>query len=482
MNRYSLLFALLVASSFAVHPTSAGDGASPAPATQSTAANNAKGGVKPPAGGENGLLYDDPVPFIQSFLEKAEPRPAADQNLHVLYATVPHPVETHLASAFDHNVDALVDGLTAAGYLFDSSLIPWRNHGSRNAFGDDVKEKSENHSEDDTPGILLFRKNDPPMDPYANGIVVFLLSEKPTEGIALSQAPKAQKLLDWPTTRSLLKEKRIQISGPVRILGPTYSGSFASLVPVAETLLGENRNARVLIRSGSATGSSAARAAMEEIARHRPQAWLDFGSAAHDDEDSIRAAVHTLSWIGIDKCHTAMLSEGESLYGVSWNDKDGGGAEGNGATEGIAGVWSLSFPRDISSLRAGYEAQGIFDSYSPAPPWKRVLNLKSEEQSEGDSVRSFGGAGTQAAKESVLFGISEFLREHRILAVIIEATNEEDRFFLTQFLHAHNSGVRVVVIGGTRVFMRNATAQFRGDMIVDDSHAAPIARLDRDGG
>jgi len=88
-------------------------------------------------------------------------------------------------------------------------------------------------------------------------------------------------------------------------------------------------------------------------------------------------------------------------------------------------------------------------------------------------VRSFGRADTVAAQESVLFGISEFVKAHSIHAVIIVATNEEDRYFLTQFLHANNAGVRVAILSATRLFMRGSTAQFRGDMMVDDLPMLP---------
>jgi hypothetical protein len=85
---------------------------------------------------------------------------------------------------------------------------------------------------------------------------------------------------------------------------------------------------------------------------------------------------------------------------------------------------------------------------------------------QGETVREFGGQGTVAAQESILFGIRNFIRSHGILAVIIVATNEEDRYLLTQFIHANNDCVRVVVLGATRLFMRGSTSQFRGDLII----------------
>jgi hypothetical protein len=473
MNRYSLIFALLVASSFAVHAPPAGEGASPAATAPASASTKAKGGVRREhAAGGGKIAGYDPVAFLQGFMNEALPGTLPGQKLKVLFATVPHPVETHLGSAFDHNIDALQDGLQEAGYLFHSSLIPWSAHTPRDAFADDVDEKLTEQLEDDSPGIMLFRKDNLANDPYANGIVVFLITEEPTAGIAYSQAKMALDILD---------QSKIQLSGPIRILGPTYSGSIDSLVPLVGLLLAKNPGADVLIRSGGVTAGVEAVAAARRIAGKWPQAKIDFGSAHRDYSDGIRAAVLVLNRMAIDRAHTAILSEGESLFGGLYEHHCEAETPGyctwrDSKLAEIVGMWSLYFPRDISSLRAGYEQQGIFDTSPPTQPWKRFLNLKSDEQGEGDSVRSFGGPGTIAAQESVLFGISDFLKAHGIRAVIVSATNEEDRYFLTQFLHAHNGGVRVVVVGSTRLFMRGSTSQFRGDLIVDEFPMLPRLR------
>jgi hypothetical protein len=49
-----------------------------------------------------------------------------------------------------------------------------------------------------------------------------------------------------------------------------------------------------------------------------------------------------------------------------------------------------------------------------------------------------------------------------------------DTYFLSQVLHTNNSGVRIVSIGSSRLFLRGATAQSRGDMVVDDFPMLPL--------
>jgi len=473
MNRYSLIFALLVASSFAVHPTQAGNGASPEGDGSTSAASNASaGGAKPrPAkakpgarqsvNSQEGPLSQEAVTFIQGFVGKAGAGAEPAKSLQILFATVPHPVETHLASAFDHNLEALQDGLQEAGYTFDSAWIPWSVHRGRGDFDDDEKEKKAREEEDDTPGILLFRSQNTKKDAYAEGIVVFLITEKPTEGIAISQARQAVEIL---------QRSQIAFSGQIRILGPTYSGSFASLVPMVEFLSSRNPTASILIRSGVATGGDEAARAVVGLAKRLPGVGINFGSAHHEYQDWIRPVSETLQRIGIDRSQSVVLGEDESYFGGIYGLYNGPGYKKDPRS---AGMWSLNFPRDISSLRAGYQKQGIFDAPASAQTWKRFLNLKSDDQNVGDTIPAFGGTTTTTTQEAVLFGISQFLKTHNIRAVIISATNEEDRLFLTQFLHANNPGVRVVVIGATRIFMRGSMAQFRGDMMVDDFPMLP---------
>ncbi len=436
MNRFSLIFAALIATSFVVHPTPAGQ----TPTAEA-------GQKRAPAIAQNKAKATPPEVFLQDFLHKARLPKGQSPQPQILFATVPHPIETHLASAFDKNVEAMTDGLQEAGFIFDSSWIPWTTHEPRDRFDDDEKEEAAKADEDRTPGILLFRRKELQGNVYSQGMVVFLIAEKPTEGISLAQVEAA---------RGLLKTTGIPFAGDIRILGPTYSGSFASLEPMVSYLSGENHAANVIIRSGSVTGGYTAEESMKRLGGEM-KTRIDFGSAMHDYFDFFTTALTTLYHIGIESSRTAILSENESYYG--------------GFT--IASqAWKITFPRDISSLRANYERQGILDT-GAAPLWRRFLNLQSEDESQGDSVRSFGEAATVAAQESILFGISEFLKAHGIRAVIISATNEEDRYFLAQFLHVHNAGVRIVVIGSTRVFMRGNTAQFRGDMVVDNFPMLP---------
>jgi hypothetical protein len=100
MNRYSLVFALLVASTFAIHAPQAVDSAQSGEAAKKVAGS-----------ARQSALEKEPGDFIAAFVKKANPGREQAPQLQVLFATVPHPIETHLAAAFDHDVAALQDGL-----------------------------------------------------------------------------------------------------------------------------------------------------------------------------------------------------------------------------------------------------------------------------------------------------------------------------------------------------------------------------------
>ena len=124
MNRYSLIFALLVASSFAIHPTRSGDTSPPAaPIKAATGTTPKKNGDNLKAGRVQELLFEDSVPFVQSFLEKAATGSKPIKSLQILYATVRIRLETHLAAAFKYNVDAIQDGLQEAMAIYSTSLL-----------------------------------------------------------------------------------------------------------------------------------------------------------------------------------------------------------------------------------------------------------------------------------------------------------------------------------------------------------------------
>lgn len=409
-------------------------------------------------------MREDAKAFLQRFIEKGSNHNAS--LFRLMFATVPDPIDTHLAAAFDHDVSAIEDGIEDSNYFFDSSWIPWATADPYSSLADATKASAIHDAELTFPGILLFRKATYAGDgnlgeaAYNASLIVILLAEKPTEGVSICQAEHA---ID------LLKDKEIQYSfaGPLRILGPTFSGSFASMLPTLNILAAPYSKSRreplhVLLRSGSVTEEEAAEDMLSKLrfTPDRETLTIDLGSSVYTNESQVDFVLRQGRAWGINPNQIAVLSEDESRFGQS-------------VLRSRSDPWKLSFPRDISALRSSYERQGILEDVSPARTVRRYLKLSNEEQHEGDSVESFGGDQTVAAQESVLFGIASFLKTHDIRIVVIVATNEADRYFLSEFIHANVSDLRVVIVGATRLFLRGTTSQFWGDLFVSSFPMLP---------
>ena len=474
MRRYAFVFATLLASSF-VFPGAAPSGpslAKPA-APLSYQAETEKPGEPGASGAQKDAIDSRLRKTLADFCSQLQAEGKCSYK--VLFASVPDPVGTHLATSFDHDVAAIEDALQDSGYLFDRSYLPWEWPRPYDAFNDEQAAKSYHEMHKKVPGMLLFRCQEAKGDSPAckQPLIVLLMGEKPTAGINLEQVE---------TARGFLKNEGIELKAQdqIQILGPTFSGSYESMVQAVHRLCGGPCPRELLIRSGSATNLQAAKAAQEAIRAAGDQ--VDLGSAADSSDHLVGTALAYLNIAGIPCRNVAILGESESLYGsygISGQQKENqdrscgetnGSRRGGGDPNAPGGLpqpgWSIAFPRDISSLRTSYDQQGVLKQDTQTQPWKHYLDLKDEAHIGTDSVRTYGGAQFTQGKEAVLFGIVNFIKTHDIRAVVIAASNEADWYFLAQFIHANASDVRVVVMGSSRQFTRGAMAQFLGDLAV----------------
>src|SRR5215472_8565317 len=203
----SLLFAALLAASFAVTPSNAPESSSSSEKTSAVAARAGSdaAGKKSDQTSKQPLLPNEQAEkFIAVFLKKGGAYEPSNDPIHVLFATVADPVQTHLAAVFDHDVAALQDGVQDSGYLFDSSWVPWDSSQPYDSFEDEINAEELRRLKHDVPGILLFRRDvaEPNENPYADGLIVFLLAEKPTAGINIAQAINALRVLASATAEA----------------------------------------------------------------------------------------------------------------------------------------------------------------------------------------------------------------------------------------------------------------------------------------
>ncbi len=131
--------------------------------------------------------------------------------LKLLIALVPDPLDSQLPAAFDQAIDAIEQGFAysspmRAGYLPDRRWLPWEDAAA-------VQDRSYRA----TPGLMLFRQED---GPVCTLTAVLLVGETPTTGLHMAAFHAALRLaLDLADSGE----------GPVRILGPSFSGTVSSL-------------------------------------------------------------------------------------------------------------------------------------------------------------------------------------------------------------------------------------------------------------
>jgi hypothetical protein len=157
-----------------------------------------------------------------------------------IVALVPDPVHTHLALGFDRTVDVIEEALQDEGYLFVRSLMPWdyKSHPESDEHVEREETEWDQDAREDKPGLMIFRSSAAD-DPTP--LLLLVVGETPTAGIHKQQfqnaVGKMEALLHAygdPKFRNFQLNNRdswhFSDSTPgLRILGPTFSGSLASL-------------------------------------------------------------------------------------------------------------------------------------------------------------------------------------------------------------------------------------------------------------
>ncbi|HYO81490.1 MAG TPA: hypothetical protein VES20_08825, partial [Bryobacteraceae bacterium] len=193
-----------------------------------------------------------------------------------LIAAVPNPAEGYLALNFDRWVESIDRAVSDTGFTFDRQWLPWRPESSSLESNQVIRLalEAQRRRTADEPGLLLFRRTAKPGATGADEpalLAVLLVGETSTSGVHLKQFAKALKY-----SSDLCRDC------PIRILGPSFSGSFNSL---ERALKGTDREKMRSVRmiSGSATDD----AAVVSFRKALPDVW--YAATLHSDSFAIQA-------------------------------------------------------------------------------------------------------------------------------------------------------------------------------------------------
>lgn len=379
--------------------------------------------------------------------------------IHPVIAIVADPVHTHLSLFFDRTVDAIQQGAQQAGWIFDRAVMPWDNqeHPESSDFRLRVLQKDFQNEKEDLPGLMIFR----PIDAKSlnSSLFVFVVGETPTGGVHKHQFETAVTLASM-----LPRVNASKTENPLRIIGPSFSGSLYSLAQLLQSELSKRRFDRAVIRSGTVSSSDTT----ERFLRWLPEE-VDFATFQQSDRYMLRKFLEFEKNRGYTPEHVAVLAEDETAYGnigfaaasvssIKKSDKCSNYSEESILRGDEASVVRLYFPRDISNLRSAYQ-QG-FAKQLPTPSDKyqvrSTLPLNLEDTgSDDDTVQQYAHSETPLSQEAILLGIVTALRKHGIEFILLQATNPMDTLFLSRFLKKGYPASRVVTVGSDLLLRRD---------------------------
>jgi hypothetical protein len=395
--------------------------------------------------------------------------PQASPDVQFAIATVPNPISTHLALLFDRMVAAIQKAAQDESYSYDDSWFPWdATTKDYSSLADQQAAQGLQKIQGDQPGVMVFRPGQLNDKPYEGGLIVFLVGEKPTGGINDRQFDNA---LAWMAQLGGIPGRQ-----PLRILGPTFSGSLPSLQRALdwELTAGQLKGYKDQLQVWSGTVSSGF--------DHR---WFKEWIENRQDGSFFKAVMENDSLM-TDRFCQYLSDQGYSLENVAFLSEDETAFEGshlrqqqskeeeqsNQDDSPCSRAQQFFYPRDIATLRSAYEQQAILGPAKPqsnanAPSTTLRADLSEPSSSDHDTIRSFGGQVTPLAQESILLDIAKHLNEQQIQFIILRSTSSLDQIFLSQFLRRAHPGGRVVIDGADLLFTRGAEGtSLRGVMLL----------------
>lgn len=417
-------------------------------------------------------------------LTHPDPMRAAANGLKFVIATLPDPMYTHFSLSFDRMAEAIQEGASDGGYVYDSSWLPWDTEEAQYALLDD-QEKAEDRRtlQEEQPGILLFRRKmrDPQHGTFLDaptlfngGLVVFVVGEEPTQGIHLAQFKNATR---WIAALQTGKdndagEAKLPNGG---ILGPSFSGSLPSLA----TLLGNSTLGKqwqkpdvpqLLIYSGTISTKTAVNWFEDKVVR---QNSVRIASFQHNDEDLLDAYCTYLKREGFHLQNLAILSEDETAYGSIFMRQDRP-EHSQGSSSCLAnqekgqhygeptGLVRLYYPRGIAAMRSAYQKQSIFSTEGPPSSGteRRTLssNIADPEGQQHDTIREYNQDQLPQSQEGVLQQIVSQLRAHHSEYIVLRSSNPLDQLFLAHYLRMTYPHGRIVILGADVLLRRESGA------------------------
>jgi hypothetical protein len=444
------------------------------------------------------------------------PQPVRD-HVRFVVAILPDPTHTHLGMFFDRSIEALQLAAQKKNYTFDRAILPWdqTSHPEPSDFKLRKQEALDQDDREAHPGLLIFRaardwqhrpwspshaspnpeslqqisqKEDTPEGP----LFVFVVGETPTGGIRRPQLRNALQLIQQ------IRGMDASRNSPLLILGPTFSGSLASLGQELEHQANPSLEQNVVVYSGTITNAEA------QCAFRKALRSVRLVSFQENDAYALQKFLGFAKLLNYEMREIAVLSEDETIYGGSPTEapddstKNNAGEVGhepgyassvenrldqpagcpvpNSDTQDSAsdGVVQLHFPREISYLRTAL--QKIAQGQQPTPKVQEQSRLPldlNESGNDDDTVAPYAPLQTPLSQEAEMIGIVNELNKHHIRFTLVLATDPLDELFLVRYLRQAYPQGRVVITVPDLLLNRQDDSLLHGVMALNNYTLIP---------
>lgn len=424
---------------------------------------------KAPWHGDRRLLAEflGPLPGTEGYSSEEKSRkdrPGSDAQqkptIGFMVATVPDPSDSGLPYLFDRFLSSIQAAVAADDYVLDRFDLPWldvpqgKNEGNqsaqqRNNPDDNGQAEPDNYRRFETePGVILFRQRSlgtarPPAEPCPpeetkpekaaefrpDLLILYVIGETPTGGVQKNALMASLREIEWFRFQRKQSGEAFPngyprpVCGPVKIMGPSFTGSVPSLeFTLTSWLDSYNATAKpfVQIISGSATSV-------------QPDQSFKFGDTeSHFSATAVPDRVtmpRLLKYFGsVAPCkktsNVALLIEGNTAYGRSNSSEK---------------ITNIPFPLHISQLRAASEKQRRQQQQASQQAIKSPLIELPLEDSDArhDSIRALSDLDLPSG-EQILANLLSTISRDGFQFVGILATDARDAMFLSQEVHEHN--------------------------------------------
>lgn len=353
--------------------------------------------------------------------------PAAS-HIHSLIAMVPDPMHSRLSLLTDSSIQAIEDAAQASGWIVAGQWMPWLDSADPDEKDPEKRREEREYirRQEKQPGILVFRQSAREDEKTFRDDValVFLVGESTTAGVNPAQFQLARAYMRAPG----------EPKGPVRILGPVFSGSFYSLAALLKDDRVQSGATAYRVRSGTATNTYDG-SILQRIA--------DFRGTSTNTTDQSWYFRSTLADLGIDPADAALLVEDDSAYGNDTVVVARKNAEPRGTAQ-LKDIRVFRFPRDISHLRNAYQGAAAASKTNSSKTSDVEFSIKDPQTGE-ESTPIFSGSQSPLSQDGVINRITEAIQRDGIRLVEVNATNVLDMLFLANVLRRQCPDTRLLV-------------------------------------